>query len=154
MKTILTKEGHIKLQNDLKLRNAESKVLLEALMDARDKGDLSENAEYHIAKEEYEMVQLKISKIESTLFNSIILDTNNIDTSLVSILATVKVLNIKMNKEQKFTIVPENEIDIKNGKISLNSPIAKGLLGKRINESVEIQTPGGKMGFKIIEITS
>lgn len=153
-RTILTKDGRQKMQEELNfLRGTESKRLLEALSDSRDKGDVSENSEYTIAKQQLEMLQNKIMKMEVIIANSVVIDSENIDTSFVSVLTTVRVENKKSNQEMKFTIVPENEIDLKSGKISLNSPIGKGLLGKKVNEVAQVQTPGGILELKIIEIT-
>lgn len=154
-KTILTRDGRQKMQEELNfLRGPESKRLLEALSDSRDKGDVSENAEYAIAKQQVELVQDRIRKIEETISNSIVIDSDNIDTSVVSVLTTVKVKNKKSKQEMKFTIVPENEIDLKSGKISLNSPIAKGLIGKKVKEIAQVQTPGGILELQILEITA
>lgn len=154
-KTILTRDGRQKMQEELNfLRGPETKRLLEALSDSKDKGDVSENAEYAIAKTQLEFLQDKIRKLDETISNSVIIDSNNIDTSSVSILTTVRVKNKKSKQEMKFTIVPENEIDLKSGKISLNSPIAKGLIGKKVKEVAQVQTPGGLLELQILEITA
>lgn len=154
-KTILTRSGRQKMQEELNsLRGPELRKHLEALSDARDKGDLSENAEYEIAKQQLEMLHSKIAKMEQVISNSVIIDSSNIDTSSVAILTTVKVRNKKSNQEMIFTIVPENEIDLKSGKISLNSPIGKGLIGKKPKEVAQIETPGGLIELQIISITS
>jgi transcription elongation factor GreA len=153
-KTILTKDGRQKMQGELNfLKGSETKRLLGLLSDSKDKGDVSENAEYAIAKQQLELLQDKIRKLDETLSNSIVIDSSNIDTSSVSILTTVRVKNKKSKQEMKFTIVPENEIDLKIGKISLNSPIAKGLIGKKVKEVVQVQTPGGILELQILEIT-
>jgi transcription elongation factor GreA len=154
-KIIMTRNGRQKMQNELLLlRGTEMKKHLEALSDARDKSDLSENSEYEIAKQQLEMLHSKIAKLENTIFNSVLVDSNNIDTNSVSILTTVKVKNIKNNQEIIFTIVPENEIDLKTGRISLNSPIGKGLIGKKIKDITEIETPGGVIELQILDITA
>lgn len=153
-KTILTRGGREKMQQELDfLRTAEMRRLLDLLAEARDKGDISENSEYEIAKADLEMLQGKISKMEDIILNSIVIDSSNIDTSSVSVLTTVRVKNKSTKKEMKFTIVPENEIDIKLGKISLNSPIGKSLIGKKVNDSAKIETPGGILELKVLEIT-
>jgi len=154
-KTILTRDGRQKMQEELNfLRGSETRRLLDALSDSRrDNRDVSENSEYAIAKQQLEMLQSKIMKMEETISNSVIIDSSNIDTSSVSVLTTVKVKNKKSKQEMKFTIVPENEIDLKTGKISLNSPIGKGLIGKKVKEIAQIQTPGGLLELEIMEIT-
>jgi transcription elongation factor GreA len=154
-KTILTRDGRQKMQEELNfLRGSETRRLLDALSDSRrDNRDVSENSEYAIAKQQLEMLQSKIMKMEETISNSVIIDSSNIDTSSVSVLTTVKVKNKKNKQEMKFTIVPENEIDLKTGKISLNSPIGKGLIGKKVKEIAQIQTPGGLLELEIMEIT-
>ncbi len=154
-KTIMTRSGRQKMQDELNsLKGIEMRKHLEALSDARDKGDLSENAEYEIAKQQLEMLHSKIAKLENVIFNSVVIDSVNIDTSSVGVLTTVKVKNKKSNQEMTFTIVPENEIDLKSGKISLNSPIGKGLIGKKPKEVAQIETPGGLIELQIIEITA
>ena len=154
-KTILTRDGRQKMQEELNfLRGSETRRLLDALSDSRrDNRDVSENSEYAIAKQQLEMLQSKIMKMEETISNSVIIDSSNIDTSSVSVLTTDKVKNKKSKQEMKFTIVPENEIDLKTGKISLNSPIGKGLIGKKVKEIAQIQTPGGLLELEIMEIT-
>ena len=154
-KTILTRSGRQKMQEELNfLRGEETRRHLEALSDARDKGDISENSEYEIAKQQLEMLQAKIVKMEQVISNSVVIDSTNIDTSSVAILTTVKVKNKKSKQEMTFTIVPENEIDLKSGKISLNSPIGKGLIGKKPKEVAQIETPGGLIELQIISITA
>jgi transcription elongation factor GreA len=153
-KIVMTRSGRIKMQEELdNLKGPERRRLLELLSEARDKGDISENAEYEVAKADIEMLTDKINRMETIISNSVIIDSSNIDTSLVSVLTTVRVKNKKSNQEMKFTIVPENETDMKLGKISLNSPIGKGLIGRKVNESVKIEVPAGIMEFKILEIT-
>ena len=155
MKNVMTRDGRQKMQDELNfLRGPETRRLLEALSDARDKGDISENSEYEIAKEQLEMLQSKISKMESTIANSVIIDSNNINTDVVSVLTTVKVKNKKTKQEMKFTIVPENEIDLKSGKTSLNSPIGKGLIGKKVKEVAMVQTPNGIIELQVLDITA
>ena len=153
-KTILTSAGKRKLQDELHfLSTTEKARLITELADARDRGGVSENAEYETAKEEYERLLKKVSKMEEMVSNSTIISASDINTDKVSILSTVKVLNKKVKNELKFTIVPENEIDVKSGKISLNSPIGIGLIGKKVGEVAKIDTPGGILELQILEIT-
>lgn len=153
IKKILTKEGKKKLLDELhELNTTEFTKALSNLADARDRGGIEENSEYNVAKEEYEKLQSRISKIKEMIDNSVIVSKADVKTDIVSILSTVKVLNTKLNKEQEFTIVPENEIDIKQGKISANSPIGSGLLGKKVEDICSITTPGGVLEFKVLQI--
>jgi transcription elongation factor GreA len=154
MKNILTKEGKLKLQEELNLLlTVEKNRVINDLVDARESGTLEENTQYLIAKEEYTKVQSKIEKVKNTLANSIVVDSTDIKTDKVAILTTVKVLNVDSNKEIVFSIVPDNEIDIKSGKISTSSPIGSGLIGKKMNEVCEIKTPTGVLNFKILKIS-
>ena len=154
-KTILTQSGKKKLQEEIQfLSTTEKKRVIQELADAKDRGGISENTEYEVAKEEYDNLVMKISKLENMINNSTIVSSADIDPDKVSILSTVKVLNKKAKKELKFTIVPETDIDIKLGKISNNSPIGSGLLGKKVGETAKIETPAGILELKVIEITS
>jgi transcription elongation factor GreA len=154
MKNILTKEGRQKLQDEINfLSTVEKSKKISDLTDARDSGTLEENSQYQIAKDEYEKLQIKIDKLQSILNNSVVVNSSDIKTDKVSILTTVKVLNILSGKEMSFTLVPENEIDIKSGKISTGSPIGSGLVGKKVDEICEINTPTGIIKFKIINIS-
>lgn len=154
MKNILTKEGKLKLQEELNLLlTVEKNRVINDLVDARESGTLEENTQYLIAKEEYTKVQSKIEKVKNTLANSIVVDSTDIKTDKVAILTTVKVLNVDSNKEIVFSIVPDNEIDIKSGKISTSSPIGSGLIGRKMNEVCEIKTPTGFLNFKILKIS-
>ncbi len=149
-----TKAGLDKLKDELeKLKSVERPNVSQMIAEAREKGDLSENAEYDAAKNEQGMLELRIAKLEETLANARIIDESQLDDSKVSILNTVKLKNLNNNAVMTYTIVPENEADIKNGKISVNSPIAKGLLGKEKGETAEINVPAGLMKFKIEEIS-
>lgn len=149
-----TLEGLNKLKSELDhLISIERPSISQQIAEARDKGDLSENAEYDAAKNAQGMLELKISKLQEIIRNARIIDETKLDTTKVLILTTVKIKNIKNNATMAYTLVPENEADLKSGKISVNSPIAKGLLGKSVGESVEIQVPAGKMSFEIIEIS-
>ena len=154
MKTILTKEGKLKLQEELNLLlTVEKNKAIAELADARDSGSLEENTQYLIAKDEYEKLQNRIDKLQITLSSAVVVDSADIKTDKVAILTTVKVLNVSSNKEMVFSIVPDNEIDIKSGKISTSSPIGSGLLGKQLNEVCDVKTPAGIFKFKILEIS-
>ena len=123
------------------------------IAEARDKGDLSENAEYDAAKEAQGLLEMKISKLEAIISYARVIDESIIDTSKVLILSKVKIKNIENNMELEYTLVAENEADIKVKKISIDSPIGKGLLGKKLNEIADINTPNGVMKFEIIDIS-
>ncbi|MGB4204825.1 MAG: transcription elongation factor GreA [Bacteroidales bacterium] len=149
-----TKDGLKKLQDELDhLIGVQRPLISQQIADARDKGDLSENAEYDAAKNEQAMLELKISKLQELIRNARLIDESKIDTSKVLILSTVKIKNLKNNAVMTYTLVPENEANLKAGKISINSPIARGLLGLSVGEKAEIDVPAGKMTFEIIEIT-
>lgn len=148
-----TIEGLNKLKAELdQLVSVERPSISQQIAEARDKGDLSENAEYDAAKNAQGMLELKISKLQETIRNAKIIDETKLDISKVLILTTVKIRNTKNNATMTYALVPENEADLKHGKISVNSPIAKGLLGKSVGDSVDIQVPAGKMTFEIVEI--
>ena len=149
-----TKEGLDKLKEELnKLKTIERPSISQQIAEARDKGDLSENAEYDAAKNAQSMLELKISKMEELVSNAKILDASKLDNSKVLILSTVKIKNLKNKAVITYSLVPESESDLKTGKISVNSPIAKGLLGKKVGDKVEITVPAGNLTFEIIEIT-
>ncbi|HET8736122.1 MAG TPA: transcription elongation factor GreA [Pricia sp.] len=149
-----TKEGLKKLRDELNhLKDVERPKASEAIADARDKGDLSENAEYDAAKEAQGLLEMKISRMEETLSNARLIDESQLDTSKVLILSTVKLKNKGNGTEMKYTLVAESEADLKSGKISVNSPIGKGLLGKKVGETAEINVPNGTLKFDILEIT-
>ncbi len=149
-----TKEGLEKLRKELnELKDVERPKASQAIAEARDKGDLSENAEYDAAKEAQGLLEMRISKLEETLANARIIDESQLDTSKVLVLSTVKLLN-KVNKQNMtFTLVAESEADLKSGKISVNSPIGKGLLGKVVGDVAEIQVPNGVLQLEVLEIT-
>ena len=151
----VTKEGLAKMKTELEqLESIERPKITQQIAEARDKGDLSENAEYDAAKEAQGLLELKISKLQDIIANSKIIEENQIDTSKVSILTTVRLKNNTTKAEQKFTLVPDNESDLKANKISVNTPIAKGLLGKAVGEVAEIVLPNGnKLSFEVLEIT-
>ena len=128
-------------------------VLSQQIADARDKGDLSENAEYHAAKEDQGLLEARIAKLEEFMVNARIIDSSQMDTSKVYIHCTVKVRHTVTDAQKHFTLVAESESDIKTGKISVSSPIGKGLLGKTVGEIAEVVTPAGSTMFEIVEIT-
>ncbi len=149
-----TEEGLKKLQDELHhMRTVERPHLSQQIADARDKGDLSENAEYHAAKEDQGLLEARIAKLEEVLANARIIDTSQMDTSKVYIHCTVKVRHVTTDAQKNFTLVAESESDIRTGKISVSSPIGKGLLGKAVGEVAEVLTPTGSTQFEIIEIT-
>ncbi|MDP1622904.1 MAG: transcription elongation factor GreA [Bacteroidales bacterium] len=149
-----TPEGLDRLREDLNhLTTVERPAISRQIAEARDKGDLSENAEYAAAKEAQSMLELKISKMQEVLNNARLIDERRLDNSKILIFSTVKLRNIQNKAIVVYTLVPENEANIKMGKLSVSSPIAKGLLGKSIGETVEIAVPAGSITFEIIEIT-
>ena len=148
-----TKEGLKKLRDELsQLKDIERPKASNAIAEARDKGDLSENAEYDAAKEAQGMLEARISKLKNKLANARLIDDSEIDDSKVFILSTVKIKNIKNSMEMTYTLVTENEADIRAGKISVDSPIGKGLLGKEAGQIADISTPAGIMKFEIVSI--
>ncbi len=152
--TYLTQTGYDKIKAELDfMKSSGREEAAKAIAEAREKGDLSENAEYDAAKNAQGMLEFKINELEKTLANARILDESQLDNSKVSILATVKVLNMKLNKEAKYTLVSEAEADLKAGRISMSSPIGSGLMGKSVGEIAEVNTPAGIINFKILEIT-
>jgi transcription elongation factor GreA len=148
-----TLDGLNKIKAELdQLINVERPSISQQIAEARDKGDLSENAEYDAAKNAQGMLELKISKLQETIRNAKIIDESKLDISKVLILTKVKIRNTRNDATMIYSLVPENEADLKQGKISVNSPIAKGLLGKSVGDSVDILVPAGKMTFEIVEI--
>ena len=149
-----TAEGLQKLKDELNhLRTVERPSISEQIGEARDKGDLSENAEYDAAKEAQGILEMKISKMEAIVANARLIDETHMDNSKVFILSKVKIRNMSNAMDIEYTLVAENEADIKVRKISIDSPIGKGLLGKKVGDIVDIQTPGGILQFEIIDIT-
>lgn len=149
-----TKEGLNKLKNELtELKSKGRSEIAQAIAEARDKGDLSENAEYDAAKDAQGHLEAKIAQLEEILGNARVIDESNIDTSKVSILSTVKIKNKKNGATLSYTLVSEEEADLKKNKISVQSPIGKGLLGKKPGETASIKTPAGEMEFEVIDIT-
>lgn len=155
MASYVTKDGLDKMKAELELlETIERPKITQQIAEARDKGDLSENAEYDAAKEAQGMLEMRISKLKNLLADAKVIDETNLDTSKVSMLTTVRLKNMATKGEQKFTLVPDNESDLKAGKISINTPIAKGLLGKVIGETADIILPNGnKLSFEVLEIT-
>jgi transcription elongation factor GreA len=150
----VTEEGLRKLKEELdQLRNVERPSISRQIAEARDKGDLSENAEYAAAKEAQGMLEMKISKLEDIVAKSRIIDETKIDTTTVSILNWVKIKNISTGKVMEYMLVPESEANFKMGKIAVSSPIAQGLLGKKVGDVVDIQVPSGIIPFEIVSIS-
>lgn len=137
----------------IELETVQRPKISAAIAEARDKGDLSENAEYDAAKEAQGLLELKISKLKHLIANARILDESKIDTSKVLLYSIVKIKNLKNNMEMTYTLVPESESNLKEGKVSVTSPIAKGLLGKKTGEIVSVQAPAGVMEFEILSVT-
>ena len=149
----LTAEGYKKLKEELDhMRSVERPAASAAIAEARDKGDLSENAEYDAAREAQGMLEMRIAQLEQTLANSRILDESKIDKSKVQILSTVTLLNHNNNRQMTYTIVSENEATLREGKLAIGTPIAKALLGKKKGDIVEVTVPAGVMKFEILDI--
>ncbi|GAA4246340.1 transcription elongation factor GreA [Winogradskyella psychrotolerans] len=149
-----TAEGLKKLREELNhLKDVERPKASQAIAEARDKGDLSENAEYDAAKEAQGMLEMKISKMEETLSGARVIDESQLDLTKVLALSKVKIKNQINGMEMTYTLVAESEADLASGKISVNSPIGKGLLGKSVGDTAEIQVPSGIMKFDILEIS-
>ncbi|MFL2637774.1 MAG: transcription elongation factor GreA [Flavobacteriaceae bacterium] len=148
-----TAEGLKKLKDELShLKDVERPKASNAIAEARDKGDLSENAEYDAAKEAQGMLEMKISKLEATLSNARLIDESQLDLNKVLVLSKVTIKNLNNQMQLKYTLVAESEADLKSGKISVNSPIGKGLLGKKVGEIAEVIVPNGTIKFEIISI--
>ena len=149
-----TEEGIKKLREELdQLKSVERPKASQAIADARDKGDLSENAEYDAAKEAQGLLEMRIAKLEETLANARVIDESQLDTSKVLVLSKVKIKNRTNGMVMTYTLVAESEADLKTGKISVSSPIGKGLLGKSVGDVAEIKVPNGTMNFEILEIS-
>ncbi|GCD80579.1 transcription elongation factor GreA [Schleiferia thermophila] len=150
----LTAEGLKKLKEELEyLKNVERPKISQQIAEARDKGDLSENAEYDAAKEAQGLLELKIAKLEDLIANAKIMDKSDVDVSKVMVMSTVKLKNLKTKQVVSYTLVSESEADLKKGKISINSPIGQGLVGKKVGEKVAIKVPAGILEFEILEIS-
>ena len=148
-----TKDGLKKLKDELNhLKDVERPKASNAIGEARDKGDLSENAEYDAAKEAQGMLEMKISKLEAVLSNARLIDESQLDLSKVLVLSKVTIKNLNNQMQLNYTLVAESEADLKSGKISVSSPIGKGLLGKKVGEIAEVTVPNGTLKFEIISI--
>lgn len=149
-----TKDGLQSLKDELeKLMNVERPRISQMIAEARDKGDLSENAEYDAAKDAQGMLEMRIAQLQELLRNARVIDESKLDTSKVQILCKVLVRNLRNGKDMYYTLVPANEADFKTGRISIDSPVGKGLLGKSVGDKVDIQVPAGVVPFEIVEIT-
>ena len=150
----LSREGMEKLKDELNnLKSIERPKIINQIAEARDKGDLSENAEYDAAKEAQGLLEARIARLESELSKSRVLDEKNIDLSTAKLLTTVKIENIQSKQKMSYTLVSESEADLKNKKISISSPIGRGLMGKKVGEIIDISVPSGVIKFKILDIT-
>jgi len=148
-----TKEGYEKLVAELdQLKTTERQKVAAAIAEARDKGDLSENAEYDAAKDAQGLLELKINEMEQVMANARILDESQLDTSQVTVFCNVKIKNLKMGKTLTYKLVSETEADLKQKKISVSSPVGKGLLGKKVGEIAVVETPRGDMKFEVLDI--
>lgn len=149
-----TEEGLQRLHDEIEqLRTIERPKISQQIAEARDKGDLSENAEYDAAKEAQGLLELRISKLQEKLQNARIIDESKMDSSKALLLSTVTIKNLKNGAQMKYKLVPEDDSDLKKGKISVESPMAKGLLGKEVGEKVDIVVPAGTIPFEIIDIS-
>lgn len=150
----MTKEGYDALERELKeMKTVRRPNVSKAIAEAREKGDLSENAEYHAAREELALLEAKIANVENQFATARIMDETKVDLSKVGILTKVDVQNRKLNKKQVFTLVSEAEADVKQGKISITSPIGRALVGKEIGDVALAQTPGGPMELEVLNIS-
>ncbi len=152
--TYMTKEGYKKMMDELNhLESVERPNISMQIAEARDKGDLSENAEYDAAKEAQGMLELKIAQLKETVKNARIINEKDLNTDYVQILNKVRIRNLKNNQEFTYTLVSEQEASLKEGKIAINTPVAKALLGKKVGEIVEVTVPSGVLRFEIINIS-
>ncbi len=152
--TYMTKEGYKKMMDELNhLESVERPNISMQIAEARDKGDLSENAEYDAAKEAQGMLELKIAQLKETVKNARIISEKDLNTDYVQILNKVRIRNLKNNQELTYTLVSEQEASLKEGKIAINTPVAKALLGKKVGEIVEVTVPSGVLRFEIINIS-
>lgn len=150
----LTAEGMKKLKDELDhMRSVERPAISAAIAEARDKGDLSENAEYDAAREAQGLLEMRIAQLEHTLSKARIIDESKIDTSKVQILSRVKLLNHNVNREVEYTIVSEKEANLREGKLAIGTPIAKALLGKKVGDTVEVAVPAGTLKLEILNIS-
>ena len=152
--TYLSQDGYDKLVAELDhLKTTERQKAAAAIGEAREKGDLSENAEYDAAKDAQGLLEMKINELEKIMANARVLDENDVDTSKVSVFTNVKIKNVKSGKEVSYKLVSESEADIKAKRISVNSPVGKGLLGKKVGEIATVVTPRGNIDFKVLDIS-
>ena len=150
----MTEDGYKKLADEIdQMEAVDRKAISAQIAEARDKGDLSENAEYDAAKEAQGMLEMKIAQMKETLANARIIDESKLKTDSVQILNTVRVKNLANKQEMTYTLVSENEANIREGKLAINTPIGKGLLGKKIGEVAEINVPAGLMRFEVVSIS-
>ncbi|MDL2243223.1 transcription elongation factor GreA [Bacteroidales bacterium OttesenSCG-928-J19] len=149
----MTKDGYEKLKEEIAQLEAQRPLITKQIAEARDKGDLSENAEYDAAKEAQGLLEAKIAHLKDTLVNARILDESQVGTDTIQILNKVTIRNIKNNQSMTYTLVSESEANLKEFKIAVNTPIGKGLMGKKVGDVAEIQTPGGLMSFEIMDIS-
>ncbi len=152
--TYLTQGGYEKIKADVEeLRTTGRKEAARAIAEAREKGDLSENAEYDAAKDAQGLLEAKIAELEAKLANARIIDESMLDASKVGVLSTVTIENVKMKKQVTYKLVPESEADLKTGKVSVSSPVGQGLLGKEVGDIALVKTPNGNIEFKVISIS-
>ena len=150
----ITLKGLEKLKKELdQLINVERRAISRSIADARDKGDLSENYEYAAAKEAQGMLEMKISNLETVISNARLIDNSNLDSSKIRLLNRIQIKNKVTNAIMEYVVVPESEADLKNGKISVETPIAKGLLGKKVGDVVKIKVPSGEIALEILKIS-
>ncbi|MGQ1890188.1 transcription elongation factor GreA [Thermophagus sp. OGC60D27] len=150
----ITQSGLNKLREELvQLESVERPKISRQIAEARDKGDLSENAEYDAAKEAQGLLEMRIAKLKETIATSRVIDESKIDTTKVQMMNKVKIKNLKNNAVMTYTLVSDSEADLKAGKISVSTPIAKGLMGKKVGDKVDIKVPSGVVPFEIIEIS-
>ncbi|MBP7821926.1 MAG: transcription elongation factor GreA [Saprospiraceae bacterium] len=152
--TYFTQQGYDKVKSELdELKSVGRQEVAKAIAEAREKGDLSENAEYDAAKNAQGLLELKINELEKVLAIARVLSNDELDISVVTVLSTVSIKNLKLNKQLKYKLVSESEADIKANKISVNSPIGKGLLGKSVGDKATVTTPAGNLEFEILDIS-
>lgn len=152
--TYMTKEGYNKLLEEVNYLESEKRpAISKQIAEARDKGDLSENAEYDAAKEAQGLLEAKIAQLKTLLSNARLIDESQITTDSVQIMNKVTIRNTKSNQKMVYTLVSESETDLKAGKIAVNTPIGKGLMGKKVGDTVEIKVPSGVLSFEIMEIS-
>ncbi|HOS45152.1 MAG: transcription elongation factor GreA [Paludibacter sp.] len=150
----MTEEGYRKLKEELlELESVQRPLITQQIMEARDKGDLSENAEYDAAKEAQGLLELKISQIKSTLASVRLIDESQISTHEIQIMNRIKIRNVKTGQIMSYLIVSETEANLREGKLSVNTPIAQGLLGKKVGEKVQVEVPSGVLEFEVLEIS-